>query len=55
MAQSGATHDSMLRTIQSVHENHGWPGLSYHYVIMEDGTIYQANAHEDVTWHDTKN
>lgn len=50
-----STHEDLLRGIQNVHQGQGWPGLSYHFVITEDGTIYQTNDFKDVTWHDTKN
>ena len=49
------THDSILENIKSIHVGQGWPGLSYHFVIMPDGTIYQCNNFEDITWHDTVN
>lgn len=49
------TDDNVLKMIQGWHEGKGWPGLSYHYCIMPNGNIYQCNAHEDITWHDTVN
>jgi hypothetical protein len=30
-------------------------GLSYHYAIMRDGSIYKLNNHNDITWHDGRN
>ena len=56
MRQDGRqTNDSVLQTIMSVHSGHGWPGLSYHFCIMPDGSIYQTNNFSDITWHDTIN
>lgn len=49
------THETILNMIKGWHAGNGWPGLSYHFVIMPDGTIYQCNNFEDVTWHDTIN
>lgn len=49
-------HDEIMRSEMSTHvDKNGWPGLSYHYIIFPDGTIYKINNHEDVTWHDTYN
>lgn len=31
-------------------EQNGWPGIGYHYVIMQDGTIYQTNSHETLSY-----
>lgn len=31
-------------------EKNGWPGIGYHYVIMQDGTIYQTNRHETLSY-----
>jgi N-acetyl-anhydromuramyl-L-alanine amidase AmpD len=56
MAQDGRqTNDSVLQTIMNIHSGHGWAGLSYHFCIMPDGSIYQTNKFEDITWHDTIN
>ena len=49
------SHDTVLKTIQGWHQNKGWPGLSYHFAIMPDGTVYQCNDFSDITWHDTVN
>jgi len=49
------TGEKLLENIKSSHSKKGWPGLSYHYVIDIDGTIYQTNKHEDITWHDAVN
>jgi len=52
---SSLSDDKVLKTIQGWHEGHGWPGLSYGFVILPNGNIYQCNDFEDVTWHDTVN
>lgn len=31
-------------------ENNGWPGIGYHFVIMPDGTTYQTNALETISY-----
>jgi N-acetyl-anhydromuramyl-L-alanine amidase AmpD len=28
-----------------------WPGIGYHYVVGDDGTLYQTNALETVSYH----
>jgi len=50
-----SNNEDLLKFIQGIHEGHGWPGLAYHFVIAEDGTIFQTNDFKDVTWHDTQN
>lgn len=30
---------------------HGWPGIGYHFVIQKDGTIYQTNALETISYN----
>lgn len=30
---------------------HGWRGLSYHYAVERDGTLYWCNDVDDLTWH----
>lgn len=38
--------------IASFHVNtRDWPGISYHYLIRGDGTIYQTQRPETVSWH----
>jgi len=32
-------------------ENHGWPGIGYHFVIQKDGTIYQTNTLDTISYH----
>lgn len=53
---SNQSVDAVLRNIYNTHAGkNGWPGISYHYYIHWDGSIYQINKHEWVTWHDTRN
>jgi hypothetical protein len=50
------THEQILNAIYKEHvSGKGWPGISYHEVIMPDGTVYQLNEFTDVTWQDTHN
>jgi N-acetylmuramoyl-L-alanine amidase len=32
-------------------KTHGWPGIGYHFVIQKDGTIYQTNALETISYN----
>ncbi len=50
-----STHEALLKAVQRFHENNGWPGAAYHFLITKDGTIYQLNDFTEVTWHDTRN
>lgn len=47
--------DEILNQIYNTHKDKGWPGASYHYYIHRDGTVYQLNKHEWVTWIDGVN
>lgn len=29
----------------------GWPGIGYHYVVAQDGTVYKTNALSTVSYH----
>lgn len=50
------TNEQILQREAGFHINgNGWPGLSYHYFITPDGTIFQINNHTDITWHDSRN
>lgn len=51
---ASGTDDDILRQLAQIHYNNGWPGLSYHYIII-NGNIYQINKHEEVTWIDGVN
>lgn len=53
--QATGTNDQILQAEANSHIANGWPGLSYHFFITKDGTIYQINNFTDVTWHDTVN
>ena len=33
---------------------HEWPGIGYHYVVAENGTLYQTNALETKSYHAVK-
>ena len=43
------------RSIESIARYHidarGWPGIAYHYVITDDGRIYQTNADSTISYH----
>lgn len=47
--------DQILRSLMADHVKHDWVGLSYHYIILKNGNIYQINDLNKVTWHDTHN
>lgn len=51
----GKTNEQMLRELAQIHYQNGWPGLSYHRVITPDGTVYQINNFDDLTWTDSRN
>lgn len=35
-------------------ERQDWPGIGYHFLVAEDGTIYQGNALQTVSYHAVK-
>lgn len=43
------------RAIESIAEFHisgrDWPGIAYHFVIRDDGSIYQTNMLESISYH----
>lgn len=47
--------ENILSSLAKGHINKDWPGLSYHYIILKNGNIYQINEHNWVTWHDGSN
>lgn len=47
--------NAVLTALMNDHIKNDWPGLSYHFVILEDGSIYQINSLDKVTWHDGVN
>lgn len=36
--------------IAQYHVNNGWPGMGYHFYVMPDGTIYQTNRLETISY-----
>jgi hypothetical protein len=36
-------------------ETQGWPGIGYHYYVKPDGTIYQTQHLETMSWHVSHN
>lgn len=55
-SQPGGTDDQIMRGEANAHiYNNGWPGLSYHFIILQSGNIYQLNNFTDVTYHDAVN
>lgn len=50
--QDNRTADQVMAAIYAGHKANGWPGMSYAYYIHRDGTVYQVNKHEWVTWVD---
>lgn len=53
--QENIEDDKILSSLMKTHTNQGWPGLSYHFVILPNGTIYQINDYNDYTYHDGTN
>lgn len=54
--QNNQSNDDRLRTMMGWHVNtNKWPGLSYHFAILRDGTIYKLNDESDLTWTDSHN
>lgn len=49
------SNENRLNIMMGWHVKKGWPGLSYHYAIMKDGSIYQLNHDDDLTWTDSHN
>ena len=45
-------NNQRFASLKKFHTNQGWVGLSYHYVIFENGEIWQTNNHDDLTWTD---
>jgi N-acetyl-anhydromuramyl-L-alanine amidase AmpD len=43
------------KSIAAYHvRRHEWPGIGYHFVVAEDGTVYQTNALETKSYHAVK-
>ena len=51
-AVSGATTAEIIAKYHV--EEHGWPGIGYHYYIRPDGSIQQTQRLETVSWHVSK-
>jgi hypothetical protein len=43
--------DRTIASIASYHVSRGWPGIGYHFVIGDDGTIYQTNYLNTISYH----
>jgi len=54
-ALDNQSNDARLKTMMGWHTKQNWQGLSYHYIIMKDGQIYQINNDDDLTWTDHHN
>lgn len=49
---TGAAPSIGVRAIAHKHvEELGWPGIGYHFVVAEDGTLYQTNDLATVAFH----
>lgn len=50
--------DGTIEAFARYHVSKGWPGIGYHYVIDENGTIFQTNRIDTVSYnvggHNTK-
>lgn len=54
-SRTTGTNEAKLTALMNTHVGQDWPGLAYHFVITQDGKIYQINNFADVTWHDSIN
>jgi hypothetical protein len=41
--------------IANYHISRGWPGIGYHYIIIDDGTIFQCNHLDTISYHSAYN
>ncbi len=48
---SAAAGDIPPQNIAAYHVRKGWPGIGYHFYITGDGTIYQCNTLETISYH----
>lgn len=49
---SAAPGNVAVETIARYHVNtNNWPGIGYHFVVEPDGTIYQVNRLETISYH----
>jgi hypothetical protein len=47
--------DRTIASIAAYHVSRDWPGIGYHYVINDQGQIYQTNYPETVSYHSAGN
>lgn len=51
-SRHGPNAELSVRAIARYHvRTRGWPGIGYHYVVGADGSIFQTNRHETVSYH----
>jgi N-acetyl-anhydromuramyl-L-alanine amidase AmpD len=48
---SAAGGDIPPQNVAAYHVRKDWPGMGYHFYIMGDGTIYQCNSLETISYH----
>ncbi len=48
---SAAAGDIPPQNVAAYHVRRDWPGMGYHFYIMGDGTIYQCNNLESISYH----
>jgi N-acetyl-anhydromuramyl-L-alanine amidase AmpD/cell division protein FtsB len=48
---SAASGEIPPQNVASYHVRRDWPGIGYHFYIMSDGTIYQCNRLETISYH----
>ena len=48
---SGVDDDLSAKTIHKSHQNIGWSGIGYHYVVRKDGTIEEGRPHWTIGAH----
>lgn len=53
--QDGKSNQSRFETLRGFHTIQKWPGLSYHYVIFQNGEIWQTNNLDSLTFTDGVN
>jgi cell division protein FtsB len=48
---SAASGEIPPQNVAAYHVRKDWPGIGYHFYIMSDGTIYQCNRLETISYH----
>lgn len=48
---SAAAGDIAPQNVAAYHVRRDWPGMGYHFYITSDGTIYQCNSLESISYH----